>query len=216
MPPRKPRGSYAVGDERRQRILDTAVEHFARNGYHASSLARIAHDVGITQGGLLHHFRSKEDLLLSVLGESEERDRAWVFSDDGLTDTRQVTAAQHVAAALKLVALNTTRPGLVRMFTVLSAEAAEPGHPAHAFFTQRYARLVGNISGAFRRSIDSGEIRSDVDPVAIAEEIIAVMDGLRIQWSLNPDQFDMVGRLHAYYDRLLRTITTTETGLPPA
>ncbi|WP_285571937.1 TetR/AcrR family transcriptional regulator [Streptomyces sp. RTGN2] len=210
MPPRNPRGSYAVGDERRQRILDAAVEHFARNGYHASSLARIAHDVGITQGGLLHHFRSKEDLLLSVLGESEERDRVWAFG------AKVMTATQHATALLELATLNATRPGLVRMFTVLSAEAAEPGHPAHAYFTERYARLVEHISAVYRRGIDTGEIRPGVDPLAVAEEGLAVMDGLQIQWSLKPATFDMVGRLRAYHDRLLRDITAAGTGLPAA
>ncbi|CAM5319755.1 hypothetical protein STANM309S_02369 [Streptomyces tanashiensis] len=76
------RGSYAVGDARRQKILDTAVDHFGQWGFHASSLARIAHDCGITQGGLLHHFRSKEDLLLSVLAQSEQHDEESLFSVD--------------------------------------------------------------------------------------------------------------------------------------
>ncbi|PIM65795.1 TetR family transcriptional regulator, partial [Streptomyces sp. JV178] len=56
-------------------MLDTAVDHFARWGFHASSLARIAKDAGITQGGLLHHFPSKEDLLLHVLERADATDR---------------------------------------------------------------------------------------------------------------------------------------------
>nr|WP_241740769.1 helix-turn-helix domain-containing protein [Streptomyces sp. L2] len=39
------------------------MDHFAQWGFHASSPARIAKSVGVTQGGLLHHFRGQEDLL---------------------------------------------------------------------------------------------------------------------------------------------------------
>ncbi|WP_246203782.1 TetR family transcriptional regulator [Streptomyces tailanensis] len=69
------RGTYAAGDERWSRILDAAVAHFAQRGFDASSLARIAKDVGITQGGLLHHFRSREDLLVEVLERMEVASR---------------------------------------------------------------------------------------------------------------------------------------------
>lgn len=202
------RGTYAVGDERRSRILDAAVEHFAQWGFHASSLARIAKDVGITQGGLLHHFRSKEDLLVQVLGRCEENDKELFFS------RAFVTAAECYAALVRLAAYNGTRLGRTRMFNVLAAEAGDPGHPAHAYFTQRYVDLVEHMAGPLRRAVADGELRPDIDVVAVCQETAAVMDGLQVQWVLDPDGFDMAGRFRAYADRLLRSITTAGTGLP--
>lgn len=149
-------------------------------------------------------------LPLSAPGESEKRDRAWAFAAEDATVT------EYTAAALKLTAFNITRPGLVGMFTVLSSEAGEVGHPAHAYFTERYAQVAGHSSEVYRRGIASGEIRPDIDPVAVSHEIMAVVGGLQIQWSLNPAHFDMVGLLRAYLDRLLRGMTTVGTGLPAA
>ncbi|KOU73330.1 hypothetical protein ADK57_08775 [Streptomyces sp. MMG1533] len=42
----------------------------------------------------------------------------------------------------------------------------------------------------------------------------AVMDGLQLQWVLDPQGFDMVGRFRQYADRLLRSVTAAGTGLP--
>ena len=60
------RGSYSVGIARRQKIVAAATERFAREGYHRTALTRVAEDVGITEGGLLHHFPSKDALIAAA------------------------------------------------------------------------------------------------------------------------------------------------------
>ncbi|MER5752553.1 TetR family transcriptional regulator [Streptomyces sp. NPDC002088] len=202
------RGTYAVGDERRLRILDAAVEHFAQWGFHASSLARIAKDVGITQGGLLHHFRSKEDLLVQVLERTEHYDKEKFLHEEF------TSAADCYAGLLRLTEYNAARLGRTRMFNVLAAEAGDPGHPAHAYFVRRYRELVEHMSGSLQHAVDSGELKAGTDVAGVAEETAAVMDGLQIQWVLDPRGFDMPARFRVYADRLLRSITTEGTGLP--
>ncbi|MFJ8111835.1 TetR/AcrR family transcriptional regulator [Streptomyces sp. NPDC096132] len=202
------RGTYSVGDERRLRILDAAVEHFAQWGFHASSLARIAKDVGITQGGLLHHFRSKEDLLVQVLERTEQQDSERFFREDF------ATATECYVNLLRLTEYNAARLGRTRMFNVLAAEAGDPGHPAHPYFVRRYTELVSVMSDSLQRAVDSGELRQGTDVVGVAAETAAVMDGLQLQWVLDPKGFDMPTRFHAYAERLLRSITTAGTGLP--
>jgi hypothetical protein len=70
-------------------------------------------------------------------------------------------------------------------------ESVGDGHPAREWFRDRYPRRRANIAAALRAGIESGAIRSDVDCEAVAAEIIAMMDGLQVQWVLNPDQVDM-------------------------
>lgn len=192
------RGTYAVGDARRQKILDTAVEHFAQWGFHASSLARIAAGCGITQGGLLHHFRSKEDLLLSVLAQSERHDVDRLFSEPA------GTVAAHFDTVVALAADNQRRPGIVRMFNTLVGESGNPGHPAHEHFRLRYARVLGYTVELLEAGVARGELRPGTDCEAVGREILAIMDGLQIQWVLDPGGVDMPARLRAYLDRVLR------------
>lgn len=202
------RGGYAVGDARRRRILDTAITHFAQWGFHASSLARIAHDCEITQGGLLHHFRSKEDLLLCVLAQSEQHDVEQLFA------TEPATVVEGLESVIRLAESNARRPGLVRMFNVLVGEAGNQGHPAHPYFLARYERVVTHLAAVLEAGVGRGELRPDVDAVRFARELVAVMDGLQFQWALDPASLDLPTGLRAYLDRMLRHITVDGSGLP--
>ncbi|MFG3035987.1 TetR/AcrR family transcriptional regulator [Streptomyces sp. NPDC048330] len=199
------RGSYAVGDARRQKILDTAVDHFGQWGFHASSLARIAHDCGITQGGLLHHFRSKEDLLLSVLAQSEQHDVERLFGVD------PVSYEAYLDTLVALIEENTRRPGIVRMFNVLVGESGNVGHPAHAYFKERYARVLRHTVDLLEQGVRRGELRSDTDCAAVAREHLAVMDGLQIQWALDPASVDMPARVGASLRRQYAAIAAPKS-----
>ncbi|MEU4267281.1 TetR/AcrR family transcriptional regulator [Streptomyces sp. NPDC026092] len=204
------RGSYAVGDERRRKILDTAVEHFGRWGFHASSLARIANDCGITQGGLLHHFRGKEDLLLSVLAQSEQHDVERLFADE------PQSYAAYLETVVALVEDNTRRPGIVRMFNVLAGESGNVGHPAHDYFKERYARVLGHTVDLMEAAVRRGELREGIDCLAAGQEQLAVMDGLQLQWALDPGAMDMPARVRAFLDRQFSDLSVTGEGLPAA
>ncbi|WP_328915327.1 MULTISPECIES: TetR/AcrR family transcriptional regulator [unclassified Streptomyces] len=53
------------GDTRR-RIQDVALELFARHGYEKTSLREIAEHLDVTKAALYYHFKTKEDILISI------------------------------------------------------------------------------------------------------------------------------------------------------
>lgn len=53
--------------ETRQLLIDSAVDTFARLGFHAASVDKIAEHAGFTKGAVYAHFHSKEDLFLAIL-----------------------------------------------------------------------------------------------------------------------------------------------------
>ena len=61
------------GPERRQQLLDAALEIFGIGGYAEASMAEIARTAGITKPVVYQHFPSKRALFLEVLGECGER-----------------------------------------------------------------------------------------------------------------------------------------------
>ena len=176
--------SNARSEGARHRVLQSALRAIAANGFHGSSLAQIAADAGLTTAGLLHHFPSKEQLLVAVLAERDRLDGARF----------QLAGFRGLAALDRLVELvqhNTMVPGLVQAYTVLMGESVSEDHPAREWFRDRYPRRRANLAAALRAGVESGEIRKGVDCDALAAEIIAMMDGLQVQWVLNPDQLDM-------------------------
>jgi len=88
-------------------------------------------------------------------------------------------------------ALNATRRGIVELFTVLSAEATAADHPAHAYFVDRYSRIVRELEGAYHEARDAGDLRPGIEPARAARDLVALMDGLQIQWLLGDPALDM-------------------------
>lgn len=60
------RTSTRKGTLTKQRILRTAAELFARNGYHATGLSELGEAVGLGRGALYYHIGSKETLLYEL------------------------------------------------------------------------------------------------------------------------------------------------------
>ena len=193
---RGPRGPYAKSVVTRRAILEAALEVFGQLGFRSGSLKNVADRVGISEAGLLHHFRNKTALLQAVLElRDEEAQRLYVFPpDDGRGTLRGL---------LQLAAYNETTPGAMELYCVVSAEATDPLHPAYSFFQDRYRmtrRLVGDAIAQLERQ---GELRPGVDPASAARGLIALWDGLQVQWLYERDSFSMEGALRAYVDAIL-------------
>ena len=212
-PPRRRRstGTYAAADARREAIAEAATACFAQSGYLSSSLAQIAADAGTSATVVLHHFGSKERLLMAVLlrHESRTRERLTELREQGRLNSLQAL----LDSALEQTAYNLAHPGRLQLFVKLSAEAGDPGHPAHAYFVQRYRDAAELLSDAVRTAVGTGEVRPDTDAEQVAQELMAVSDGLQVQWALDQDRFDLPGGIFSYYDRLSRAVSVSGKGL---
>ncbi|MBA8990743.1 AcrR family transcriptional regulator [Curtobacterium pusillum] len=184
------RGSYAKGIAKRGEILTTALELVAQQGFRRTSIKDIADAVGLTQAGLLHYFDSKDELWVEILRRRDEIDLAqdWHASDPA-------------ALLAAIVRHNTEVPGLVQMFVNLSAAAAtDPEHPAHEYFRERYERNRREFTSDFRQMQENGRLRADVDPEHLASVLLAISDGMQIQWLYDPtrdmaEHVELVARL---------------------
>jgi AcrR family transcriptional regulator len=196
---RGPRGPYAKSEHTRQSILDAALLVFAESGYRSGSLRNVAERVGMSEAGLLHHFPNKSALLAAVLERRDEQTQDQFDFDPshGLGLLRSLVG---------LAAYNASTPGVVELFCTLSAEATSPEHPAHEYFRQRYIFTRGMIEKSFEKMAASGELSPGVSPAVAARGVIALMDGLQIQWLLDRDSVDMAADLHAH----LATLITRE------
>jgi AcrR family transcriptional regulator len=193
---RGPRGPYAKSEQTRRSILDSALKVFAESGYRSGSLRNVADRVGMSEAGLLHHFPSKSALLAAVL---ERRDEQTVeqFEFD-FSNGRDA-----LRALVRLAEYNASTPGVVELFCTLAAEATSPEHPAHQYFADRYRTTTSSIGEAFERLQQAGELKPGVDPRVAAKGVIAVMDGLQIQWLLDRESTDMAGELRSYMQSMV-------------
>ena len=180
----------------REKIIQAATEFFARQGFRGAKIADIAKAANLTEPGLLHHFPSKTYLLMEVL---RERDR---IDSERLRATLQKDGSHFLEAATELVEHNETVPGLVRLFTLLVAESISPDHPAHEFFIQRYQRERERMAKVIAQTQQAGEVRGDIPAETLVVLVFAVMDGLQVQWLLEPEKVNMTGMLRVMLDML--------------
>lgn len=54
--------------DKQARILQAAIEIFSEKGYAATSTSEIAQKAGVAEGTIFRHYKTKKDLLLSIVG----------------------------------------------------------------------------------------------------------------------------------------------------
>lgn len=91
-----------------------------------------------------------------------------------------------------LVEYNSMRPGILQTFSALLGESVTEGHPAREFFTERYGRVRGAMVEVLRAECGD-RMPGGLTPERAAPLLVAVMDGLRYQWLLDPEGVEMAG-----------------------
>lgn len=167
--------------EKREQILKAAVEIFGNKGSTNGTLADVAEQVGMTHAGVLHHFGSKQKLLLEVLAFRDQADVA------DLAEKHIPGGPELFLHLVRTAIANELRPGIVQAYTVLSSESVTDNHPGREYFEDRYTTLRREISEAFQELCAQEGITEPDTVLTAAASILAVMDGLQLQWLLHPE-----------------------------
>src|SRR5699024_4768046 len=191
---RRPTRTTPKGAQARTRVIKEATRVFARDGYRAGSMSKIADAAGLTQQGLLHYFPNKSALLLAVVAERERATAAFLEDDSGSGSVLDgfVAALRH----------NIEEPNLVELMAVLSAESTSPDHPTHDWFVERYDGLVARLAEGVAQEQASGRWIGVEPPEQAARMIIAMADGLRLQRLLGHPELDHAEMLETFLDGL--------------
>jgi AcrR family transcriptional regulator len=175
-------------EQRRAEIIDAATNLIATSGYAGQSLARFAAACGMTKPGLMHYFPTTASLLTALLEHRDEIDvQATAPQFEPVTDA--ATAREFLS---RLVRRNACQPRIVQLYTVLSAEALDPQHPAHDYFVERLA----NSRAGFEEYVFAWHR----DPARCAVQVLAFLDGLQINW-LRDQSIDLVAEWEEFAER---------------
>lgn len=190
---------YATGRARRERIIEAATALFARVGFNSATMLEVAQACEISRAGLAHHFATKAALMEAVLETRDHEDRER-FRRNG---SRRSDGLGILRGMVDLARHNSEVGGIIALYAVLSAEAADPAHPAHDYFVRRYERIRSGTAKALRDAGAAGYLAAHVDEERAAAELTALMDGLQLQWLLNPASVDMAETVRLRIEELL-------------
>lgn len=182
---------YAKGRAKRAKIVAAATNLFGEVGYRSASLRQVATRCDLSHPGLLHHFPTKVALLQAVLEHRDTEDVAFVRTD-------QTSALDGLRLLADLAEHNSHRREVVDLFVSLGAEATSPDHPAHDYFVRRYRNSLRKAVRTYEAAKQEGVLRSEIDPDIAAQQVLALMDGLQIQWLLDGGTTDMAAVIRAH------------------
>lgn len=188
-------------DARRAAIAEAAWHTIARDGLDASGVRAIARAAGCSTGVLAHYFPDKDALLLHALRLATAR-----------TGARM---AERAAAARGLRALR----AVLREALPIDAASRVEWRIWLAFWGRAFADralaaeqrrryrvwrgLVRDLLAAARRA---GEVRADVSPAREADALVAFIDGLGLQATLEPRRLTRAVQLRMV-DAFLRRLS---------
>jgi TetR/AcrR family transcriptional regulator len=76
----------AEAEERRQRIVAAAMQHFAAHGFRGTRVEDIAQDVGVAKGTVFLDFGSKEGLFLAAYQRAVQMLPAWLEAPEDVVE----------------------------------------------------------------------------------------------------------------------------------
>lgn len=168
-----PRGPYAKTAGVRIGIIDAATTVFSESGFRGATMKDVAERAGISQRGLVHHFKTKDELLLEVL-EARDQRTATLLPTEG--------EGGELMGLLRVVHDNARFPELIELQSIISSEATARDHPAHAHYAKRYEDFRRFVTSVFTTIGDAGELQSSMAPSVLAEIFIGLIDGVQLQW----------------------------------
>jgi len=77
-----PRGRYLAGRTTRQRILGAALARLTSRGLAGVTITAVAHGAALSTTGLLHHYRSRDALLVGVIANETRAARDSASTSD--------------------------------------------------------------------------------------------------------------------------------------
>jgi TetR/AcrR family transcriptional regulator, acrAB operon repressor len=191
----------------RQKLLDAALKVFSRQGYADTRLEDIAQEANVTRGAIYHHFGGKVEVYDALVNERFARTRQALEAILAQGKPPLETLRLLMLGSLQL--LEEDRDYRVVQELVLFKTAFVPelekGMQAKIEQTQAF---IATLSGLIQAGKDSGEIRTDVQPLDAAIAMIGLINGVSTTWLLNRQAFALKERADAIVDSLLHGLAT--------
>jgi len=185
-----PKIAEEVRAARRDQIIAAALACFARAGYHATTMADVAAQAGVSKGTPYLYFASKEELFLSLHHKWDcglaERVNAAIAA---LPEAKRRSPRQilHTVAATVAghVVQETETCRVLMEARALAAHEPTIAAAVQAADTRTHEQLEDLITAG----VAAGEWPPETDPALAARLFTAGLYGLMAQWHLAPGSF---------------------------
>ncbi len=183
MAPRKEEDNKKIRKESKEKILVAALELFAMNGYHPTSISRIAERAGISKGLMYNYFSGKEDLLKEVVKHSFEESANLLLQavEPYIEKERLQTILRKVMETF--VVMLKENAEIWKMSVALSMQTSNmPG--IHRMMTQIFEKVYFRIENIL-------QLKERPGAYSEARLLAATMDGIALHYLVLGEHFPL-------------------------
>ncbi|WP_158301720.1 TetR/AcrR family transcriptional regulator [Paenibacillus mesophilus] len=155
----------------KDRILETSIDLFSRQGYSSVSIRDITGVVGIKESTLYYHFKNKEDILLTIFARFQEGYKK-IFPPPAMME--DILIAMTPEAFLRKGIENykthiADHPEMSRISRILYIEQFSHQRAREILLQDVFGQSIGFLEVMFGKMIEAGKIRS-LRPKTLARE----------------------------------------------
>jgi AcrR family transcriptional regulator len=179
---------------RREQIIEASRKLIMKYGSEHVTVRRIAAEIGISEGALYRHFKSKKEVLLFLIRHIEENligDLQKRSPTKKILDTIESTLKNHLSSMEQ-------RKGM--SFLVIAEIISLGDKELNKRVLEVLRKYISNIKKLLLEGIKAGEIRKDIDPEMVATSFFGTMQGLITVWALSNYNFVLEKKFGALWD----------------
>jgi len=155
----------------KDRILSKSLDLFANKGFSDTSVRDIAKAVGLQPGALYNHFKSKDDILSTLLEELMQSAIVKIFEDKEPNELakRGKSLLTNIATTFKLLSFDSKNEAL---FKLLMQEMYKNERIRELYLEYFYQQNIKKLSSALFMMMQNEQIASS-DPLMLANEFLS-------------------------------------------
>ena len=162
----------------REKILESALELFSANGFSGTTSNALARQAGVAEGTLFRHFRSKDEILLTLLRKVKgelihdvEQRLAPNGKRNGMERLLATVSAYFALASSSMPEFN------IIFRDVLSTNPQDDNEEAREVVKDAYGQLIFLLERAIDAGKEDGSIREDVHRYEYASFLMGTVVG---------------------------------------
>ncbi len=176
MSPRTEEQFEEIRGQKRMLIINTALELFANNGFHSTSIQQIARQAGISKGLIYNYFESKEALMHAILDKGiEEMLSIFDPNKDGILEKHELELFIH--ESFKMIEEN------MKFWKLYFSISLQP-----AIYNLVKEKII-QAEPLMSMTTDYFKKRGVKNPEMESYLFGALMDGIAVQYIMNPERY---------------------------
>ena len=169
-----------TAEQRRAELINAGIACLGKGGMTAFTIDQICKQAGVSRGLINHHFKSKEELLVSIYAQMTD----YLLRERG-DDSPHRQIAGFIDSSFDAASFN--KSNLRAWLAIWGQVATQP--ELKALHQIRYRQYRQQLIAALSAIAVDDQLA--IDPNNIARQLIALIDGLWLEYCLHSEEFTL-------------------------